>query len=79
MELAKLDIYNYIILPGIIRIQISGSNDPILVDILSEIESADGRIYVDGYYYMYLDNYDVCSRECKVPHIDIEVVELNRS
>ena len=51
-NLAKLDCYPYHILPGIISIELERSNDPIQVDILSEIDRANGRIYLDGNYYI---------------------------
>lgn len=59
--LVKLDAYDYMILPGIIRIRLDCSNDPISVDILSELSRTDNKIYVEGYYYSYLDNYRVYS------------------
>lgn len=52
MGLAKLDIYDYFILPGVIQIKVERTNDPTLVDILSEVERANGRIYVEGHYYI---------------------------
>lgn len=63
MELAKLDSYDYVILPGTIRILISGSNDPDIVDIMSEISRAEGSIYVDGFYYSYLDIFTIDKNE----------------
>lgn len=59
MGLTKLDNYDYVRLPGVIRIRLQSTNDPTLVDILSEISNSDGRIYLEGYFYDYLDNYRV--------------------
>ena len=58
-KVAKLDTYDYIILPGVIRIKISSRTDSIMVDILSDIENSDGWIYVDGFYYSYLEDYSI--------------------
>lgn len=74
MGLTKLDIYDYVILPGIIRIAIDGTNDPILVDILSEIAMTNGRIYVEGYYYSYLDNYAVYTQD-NHSYMELQVVQ----
>lgn len=57
--LAKLDAYDYAILPGIIRIRLNGTNDPDIVDIMSEVYNTDGLIYLEGYRYNYLDNYRI--------------------
>jgi hypothetical protein len=59
MGLTKLDMYDYVLLPGVIRISINGTNDPILVDVLSDINRSNGKIYIEGYYYDYLDKYDI--------------------
>lgn len=57
MELTKLDSYDYILEPGAIRIKLSDLNDPILVDIFSELERSDNEIYLEGNYYTYVDRY----------------------
>lgn len=66
---AKLDAYDYDILPGVIRIRINGTNDPDIVDIMTEIERSNGNIYVEGYRYSYLD-YRLCSQ-----YMELDVVE----
>jgi hypothetical protein len=71
MKLAKLDNYDYELLPGVIRISINGTTDPDIVDIMSEIQATDGRIYVEGYRYVYLDNYRLCSE-----YMELDVVEV---
>ena len=70
MGLAKLDTYEYTLYSGIIRIHIEGSNDPDLVDIMSDISQSNGNIYLDGAYYTYLDKYEIGDK-----HIDLHVVE----
>lgn len=72
MESTKLDVYDYSILPGIIRIQITGGNDPSLVDILSELTWTDGRIYVEGMRFQYLDEYHIEINEGE-SYIDLSV------
>lgn len=74
MGLTKLDAYDYVISPGVIRIHINGINDPALVDILSEIQQSRGKIYVEGYYFLYLDRYEIRNLG-KDSYIDLEVVQ----
>lgn len=71
MKLAKLDSYDYELLPGVIRININGPTDPDIVDIMSEIQATDGRIYVEGYHFSYLDNYRLLPN-----YIELDVVEV---
>lgn len=73
--LAKLDNYDYDIRSGKIRIHLSGTNDPDLVDIMSEIDRSHGRIYVEGRYFNYLD-YRI-DRESGQPFIDLNVEETS--
>lgn len=54
--LAKLDIYDYELISGLIRIRMESTNDPTMVDILSEISRYNGRIYVEGRYFNYIDD-----------------------
>lgn len=56
MSLAKLDIYDYELSPGVIDIRMNGTNDPTMVDILSEINRYKGRLYVEGRYFRYIDS-----------------------
>lgn len=67
-------MYDYVILPGVIRIQVTGTNDPDLVDILSEIERANGSIYVEGRFFDYLDSFNIFG-EGNEWFIDLEVLE----
>lgn len=57
--LAKLDSYDYMVLPGIIRIRLTATNDPDIVDIMSEINRNDGLIYLEGDRYSYLNDYNI--------------------
>jgi hypothetical protein len=75
MNLTKLDKYDYELLQGIIRIRLVGTNDPDLVDIMSEINRSMGRIYVEGRYYSYSDNYRIYSAHGE-SYIDLYVKEL---
>lgn len=54
--LAKLDSYDYEILPGKINVLMESNNDPRMVDILSEIDRSNGRIYVEGQYFLLVDS-----------------------
>jgi len=74
-SITKLDTYDYIILPGVIRIKIKSNTDPILVDVLSEIENSNGNIYVDGNYYQYLEMYHIYTSE-KESYLELEVVNV---
>jgi hypothetical protein len=75
MKLTKLDSYDYVLLPGVIRITMSGTNDPDIVDIMSEIQTTGGRIYVEGYYFEYLDNYRIYSHD-NASFMELDVVEV---
>lgn len=52
MSLAKLDTYDYQLSPGVVQIRVDSTRDPIIADILSEIERFNGRVYVEGFYYI---------------------------
>ena len=78
MKWTKLDRYEYTIMPGVIRIMLCGTNDPDLVDIMSEIDRSDGRIYVEGRRFEYLDNYEIFSRGLN-SYIDIYALEQQYS
>ena len=74
-NIAKMDLYEYSLLPGVIRIKTSGNNDPILVDILSEIDLSNGRVYVEGDHYIFVD-YEIM-RDDNGSYIDLKVVNAN--
>lgn len=62
MGWTKLDSYNYELYPGVISIKLTGTNDPDLVDIMSEINRSEGKIYLEGQRYMYTDKYKIMGR-----------------
>lgn len=75
MKMVKLDRYDYELLPGIIRISLSGENDPDLVDIMSELNRANGRIYVEEKRFSYLDYYQIMTDE-HGSYIDLHAEQL---
>lgn len=75
MGWTKLDRYDYMLMTNFIRIKLSGRNDPDLVDIMSEINRSDGRIYVEGERYKYLDSYQIFSIGSKW-YIELTVEEM---
>lgn len=75
MEWTKLDRYDYEILPGVISIKLMGTNDPDLVDIMSEMAHTEGKIYLEGKRYLYLDKYQILGRGTE-SFIDIYVKQL---
>lgn len=74
--LAKLDAYDYVILPGVIRIRVGSTNDPDVVDIMSEISRSGDVIYLEGDYYSYLDNYRLHSYNNE-SFIELDVVQIS--
>ena len=62
MEWTKLDSYDYQLFPGVISIRLIGRNDPDLVDIMSEINRSNGKIFVEGRRFMYDDKYQIVGR-----------------
>ena len=74
MLLTKLDAYDYLLLPGIIRVELEATNDPVIVDILSEIENSNGNIYVEREYYSFLDVYDIFKENGKT-YMDLQVIK----
>ena len=43
-SIAKMDCYDYFLLPGVVQIEVNGTNDPILVDILSEVDKRSSAL-----------------------------------
>lgn len=74
MSLTKLDAYDYVVLPGVIRIRVGATNDPDILDILSEISRCSGKVYVEGCYYLYLDTYRVFSDNTGT-YFELDVVQ----
>lgn len=77
MEWTKLDSYDYELYPGVISIKLIGTNDPDLVDIMSEINRSEGKIYLEGHRYLYSDKYKIMGRG-RDSFIDIYVQPYNR-
>ena len=73
--MAKIDCYDYFILPGVIQIAVRGTNDPILVDILSEVERANGRIYVEGHHFI-MQGYDI-HRNGEQTYLHLQVITID--
>lgn len=76
MEWTKLDSYNYTLFPGVISIKLMGTNDPDLVDIMSEINRSNGKIYVEGHRYRYTGKYEIIGSG-REACIDIYVTNLS--
>lgn len=75
MGWTKLDGYDYEIYPGIIIIKLSGTNDPDIGDIMSELYGSNGLIYLEGYRFKYQDNYKIVS-DGVWAYLKLEVLEL---
>lgn len=75
MNVAKLDAYDYSLFPGVIRIGLNGTNDPDLVDIMSEISRANGKIYIEGLRYTYMNNYRIFNRGLGA-YVELDVAEM---
>lgn len=73
-KVAKLDMYDVFLLPGIILVKLTRINDPILVDIMSDIHNSDNRIHVDGHYYKYNDRYEIVRQHNDV-YLELHVTE----
>lgn len=76
VRLAKLDPYNYKIIPGKIRIKLTRTNDPILVDIMSSIHNANGAIYVEEKRFTYLGDYGIVKRG-KYDFLELHVEQVS--
>lgn len=79
-ELTKLDNYEYMVLPGVILIEMDSSVDPSMVDILSEIDHSKGMIYLDGHYYEHISDekggYEIIKNTNKI-WLELRVVEID--
>lgn len=74
MKVAKLDVFDYSIDPGVIRIKLDSTTDPDLVYIMSEIERANNGIYIDGHYYWYRDRYEIVTQWNDI-YLELHVTE----
>ena len=75
MSLTKLDSYDYDILPGIVSIKVDSTTDSIMVDILSELDKSNGRMYVEGCYYLFT-GYEIVSLNGAI-YLDLKVTITN--
>jgi hypothetical protein len=75
MTLAKLDMYDYDILPGKIQVTLSRTNDPALVDIMTDIHNSENRIYVDGQHFVYDGKYEVIKDNTGV-YLELDVTQI---
>lgn len=76
-NLTRLDSYDYLVLPGVVRIKIISSSDPILVDILSEISNSNDLFYLDGRYYNFLEDYAIVEEESTNEwFLELSVIEV---
>ena len=67
-------MYDYTILPGVIQIRVKGYNDVDILDITSELQRYDGKIYVEGYRYSYLGDYNFVTHGNE-SFIELQVVQ----
>lgn len=58
-----LDEFPCLIMSDRLRITIDSPRDPSLVDIMAEVHDSEGRIYFDGSYYDYGNEYDIFNLE----------------
>jgi hypothetical protein len=75
VRMTKLDAYDYIILPGVIRIRLMGTNDPDIVDIMSELNRSSGSIYIEGHRFSYLNSYRLFA-DGDEAFIELDVMEV---
>lgn len=75
MELTKVDSYDYTLIPGVVQVSLEGTNDPTLVDILSELDRSNGRLYVEGQYFLYT-GYDIVKHKGST-FLNLSVTTIN--
>lgn len=78
MFLTKLDTYDVIVLPGLIRVELEGRNDAQATDILSEISRTDNMLYLNSHYYEFLGHSEIVEEEEGYVFLDLHVVECDR-
>lgn len=72
-----LDSYEYEINPDNISICLNGTNDPLMVDVLSELAIFNGKIYLEGSFYQYLDEYEITNR-LGYYYLELKVIQTRR-
>lgn len=76
LKLAKLDAYDYTLDEGVIRIRLNSATDPSLVDIMSEINQAENRIYVEGLRFIYKGTHRILNRGGIEIYVELDVSEM---
>lgn len=76
MNLTKLDTYDYEVGDRYINIRIDDFSDPTIVDILSELDRSNGRVYVEGEYFLQT-GYELKHHKGDVPYLTLYVTTLN--
>ena len=73
MKITKLDEYDSMVVPGVIRIELDSSSDARAVDILSELSRTDNQIYLDGNYYQFLGHSRIVGGATRA-YLELQVV-----
>lgn len=78
MGITKLDMYESMLVPGVIRITLASTNDAQAVDILSELSRTQDLIFLDGNYYEFLGESRIVQGKDNV-YLELQVVQCDRS
>ena len=78
MGITKLDMYESMLVPGVIRISLASTNDAQAVDILSELSRTQDLIFLDGNYYEFLGESRIVQGAENV-YLELQVVQCDRS
>ena len=78
MGITKLDMYESMLVPGVIRITLASTNDAQAVDILSELSRTQDLLYLDGNYYEFLGESRIVQGTDNV-YLELQVVQCDRS
>lgn len=78
MGITKLDMYESMLVPGVIRISLASTNDAQAVDILSELSRTQDLIFLDGNYYEFLGESRIVQGTENV-YLELQVVQCDRS
>ena len=78
MGITKLDMYESMLVPGVIRITLASTNDAQAVDILSELSRTQDLIFLDGNYYEFLGESRIVQGTDNV-YLELQVVQCDRS
>ena len=78
MGITKLDMYESMLVPGVIRISLASTNDAQAVDILSELSRTQDLIFLDGNYYEFLGESRIVQGVDNV-YLELQVIQCDRS